>query len=1111
MVAKSIDKKAEVELPVQLDQVVAIGASAGGLDAIQALARHLTLPGHFAYVIAQHLSPEHPSQLVDIVARSTGLKVITAVDGAALEPGVIVIGPPNRDLVLENGRLRVREPLPRFGPSPCVDLLFESLAEQWGEKGIAVVLSGTGSDGARGMRAVWAAGGLTIAQSPQEAKFDGMPKAAIGLGGADLVLDAADIGERLSELIRAGGAGVSGALPEPELVLLNTLTTRLKQLSGIDFSKYKESTLRRQLQRRMATQGISSLNDYIPLLSAQGLEARELVHNLLVCVTSFFRDPKAFEALRQQLRSQLGDSFPSQRLRVWVAGCASGEEAYSVAMLVSEVLGHPAELAMHLRIFATDLDEQSLAIARRGLYPASAAASIPDELRSRFLKEKDGEVEVVKALRSCIVFARHNICEDPPFPNLDLITCRYTLIYFTLPVQVRVLDQFAYALRPGGLLFLGSAEAIGSRSPGFTIINAAQRLYQRTQEAARRPPVLPLAPSQPLSQSTGLSRRTPTQRPSVPEQHIALLEALVHQLCAPALVLDQAHELVEVIGDVSPYCRLPQGRMSAKVAAFLRPELQAEARVLLLLVRAECSRASSGLLHLDDIDSPIRLLASPLTVGDCSLILLSFHKESQVIASGGDASEGGERDESFGREIERLEQELLANQDSLRHSLSELEQANEELEASSEELQASSEELQASNEELEASNEELQATNEELATLNQQLRSRSDELEQLNNDLENIQASLSQGMVILDCHLRITRFSPLAVRVFGLVASDIGQSLIGVPTTVPLPDLRETLMAVMENGHRRSVEASSEEVSYLVQFMPYQQRDGMRLGVIISLTDVSELVALRRAAEAALSEFTCLTIALEVAVWKKDLPLQKLLFMSERIRAIIGWTPAELCQQPQLLQEAIDPADSALVQAARNVQQGAWSVAYRLQSRDGRKHWVQESAKVMQEGSEPVVVGTLTDITELRALEEQARQQLATLEAIFDNNLFALAGLDADLRLVLANDSFCSLVGFSRESIQGMPAAAFAAAPVEQAADGSSRPGEDLVVALQAVVAGADQPRRRQLAIRSQDGSIHAVEAEIVAVGQQGLQPPDQPAGQVKLLLIAQERAAGST
>ena len=1108
MVAKLIGKKPRLKPSAQLDHVVAIGASAGGLDAIQELARHLTLPGHFAYVIAQHLSPEHPSQLVDIVARVTSLKVVTAVDGAALEPGVIVIGPPNRDLMLDEGRLRLREPLPRFGPSPCIDLLFESLAEQWGEKGIAVVLSGTGSDGARGMRAVWAAGGLTIAQSPQEAKFDGMPNAAIALGGADLVLAAADIGERLSELIRAGGTGEGGPLPEPELMLLNTLTTRLKQLSGIDFSKYKESTLRRQLQRRMAIQGISSLNDYIPLLSAQGLEARDLVHNLLVCVTSFFRDPKAFEALRVLLRSQLGESIPSQRLRVWVAGCASGEEAYSIAMLVSEVLGHPAELATHLRIFATDLDEQSLAIARRGLYPISAAAAIPDELRSRFLTEQNGEVEVAKDLRSCIVFARHNICEDPPFPNLDLISCRYTLIYFTPPVQERVLDQFAYALRPGGLLFLGSSEAIGNRSPGFSIVNAAQRLYQRTKEAARRQPPLTLPSTQPLSNSSGLSGRKALQRPTVPEQHVALLEALVHQLCAPALVLDQAYELVEVIGDVSPYCRLPQGRMSAKGAAFLRPELQAEARVLLLLVRAECSRARSGPLQLDDIDSPIRLLASPLPVGDSTLTLLSFHKETQAIDGGAVASEGGAQDDSFGREIERLEQELLANQDSLRHSLTELEQANEELEASSEELQASSEELQASNEELEASNEELQATNEELATLLQQLRSRSDQLEQANNDLENIQASLSQGMVILDRQLRITRFSPLAVRVFGLVASDIGQSLIGVPTTVPLPDLRETLMAVIENGHRRSVEASSEEVSYLVQFMPYQEQGGMCLGVIISLTDVSELVALRRAAEAALSEFTCLTIALEVAVWKKDHALQKLLFISERIRAITGWTPAELCQQPQLLQEAIDPADSALVQAARNVQQGAWSVAYRLQSRDGRKHWVQESAKVVQEGSDPVVVGTLTDITELRALEEQARQQLATLAAIFDNSLFALAALDADLRLVLANDSFCSLVGFSREAIQGMPAAAFSAGLAEKAADGSSVPGEDLVVALQAVVAGTDQPRRRQLAIRSQDGSIHGVEAEIVSVGPQGVQSPDQPAGQVKLLLIAQERAA---
>ena len=1086
---------------VRPDHVVAIGASAGGLEALQELASHIVVPGHFAYIVVQHLSPDHPSKLVDLIARVTSLNVVSAVDGASLEAGVIVIAPPHCDLALEDGRVRVSEPLPRFGPSPCIDLLFESLAEQWGDKGIAVVLSGTGSDGARGMRAVRAAGGLTIAQSPQGAKFDGMPMAAISLGGAELVLEAAAIGERLSDMIRTGGVWIGDALPEPQTVLLSSVTTKLKEISGIDFSQYKESTLRRQVQRRMAIRGVSSISDYLPLLGTHADESQALVQNLLVSVTSFFRDAKAFEALRELLRSKLQEPLSSTRLRIWVAGCASGEEAYSIAMLVSELLGHPVGLESYLKIFATDLDEQSLAIARRGLYPLSATKTIPEDLRRRFISENNGAAEVDKTLRNCIVFARRNLCNDPPFSNLNLISCRNTLIYLTQTMQERVLDLFSFGLRPGGLLFLGGSEAISGRIPGFAAANFGQRLYLRTQQP--RKPLSPgtLMQTQQIFQPSGAVSRIAALRPSVPEQHVALMEVLVRQLSTPGLVLDQNHELVQVIGDVSPYCRLPEGQMTASAAAFLRSELQAEARVLFLLVRANRTDASSKPIHLSDLNSSIRLVASPLQVGDRSLTLLSFHQKSESLGINPPAGNGSERDAAFGKEIERLEQELLSSQDSLQRSLSELEHANEELEASSEELQASAEELQASNEELEASNEELQATNEELATLNQQLRTRNDQTERLNTDLENIQASLSQGMVILDRNLRITRFSPLAVRVFGLVPSDIGQPLIGVPTTVPLPDLRETLLTVLGSGTRQSSEASSEEVSYLVQFMPYQEQNGKRLGVIISMTDVSELVALRRAAEAALSEFTCLTIALEVAVWKKDPTMQKLLFMSERIRGISGWTPAEVCQKPSLLEQAIVPADREAVQAARKLDQGSWSVSYRLTSFDGRVRWVQESAKVLQESGDHVVVGTLTDITELRCLEEQAKELAATLESVLQTNLFAIASLDGDLRVVKANERFCALVGYSPQAIEDLPATVFAPGTQDKKPDGRSWPGDDLRDAARSVLDGVDQLVRRSVAIRSQDGSIKCLEAEI--------RPTGAHSGKVGILLVIQDRSDG--
>ena len=378
------------------------------------------------------------------------------------------------------------------------------------------------------------------------------------------------------------------------------------------------------------------------------------------------------------------------------------------------------------------------------------------------------------------------------------------------------------------------------------------------------------------------------------------------------------------------------------------------------------------------------------------------------------------RDAAFDQEIERLEHELLASQDTLRRSLAELENTNEELEASSEELLASSEELQSSNEELEASNEELQATNEELGTLNQQLGSRSEQLEQLNVELENIQNSLSQGMVIVDRNLRVLRFSPLAVRVFGLVDADIGQPLLDVPSTVPLPGLKQALKVVADGGQRQTLEATNEDLAYLVQVLPYLERDGRRRGVIVTLTDVSEMTAVRQAAEATLDEFSTLTNALDEVVWKWDQSCTRLLYASKRIHAMTGWTAVELCDRPELLKEAIALDDRVRVSAARDLLKGHWTVTYKITSRDGRQIWVKESAKVVSHGAERFVVGTLSDVTAVHALEDRSNELTAIFESVFHSESFGVAVFDGGHRVVMANAVFCAIVGFDPASIVGV-------------------------------------------------------------------------------------------
>ena len=1009
------------------DYVVGIGASAGGLAALKVLLAQLKLQGRMAYVVAQHLSPDHPSLIVELLQRITPLQVVTAVDGDLLRPGVVAVAPSNRDVAVTGDRLVVSDPLPRFGPSPSIDRLFESIAREWRQQGVAVVLSGTGSDGARGLVQVRAAGGLTFAQLPETARFDAMPRAAISLGGASKVLEAGAIGQQLNSTAESAVSfnAFGGQVMQSQTI--SAVLGHLKQGTGVDFSQYKESTLRRQLQRRMAIRQVADLDDYVRLLRDDAEEAPALLHNLLVNVTAFFRDAEAFDVLAQLLKDYLAPLFAQAKIRVWVPGCSTGKEVYTLAMVISRVLDHPVVLADRLKIFGTDLDEEALAVARQGVYPLTESQAIPADLRCRFLDEQGDKFTIKDHLRDCVVFARHNVSEDPPFPRLDLISCRNTLIYFTPPLQERVISLFRFGLLPGGLLFLGESESLGHGHQGFAVANATHRIYRRSGEVARRT-VAPLGSS--TSRGAGarpLLARGTVLRDSVPEQHMILLEALSRSFCGDCLVLDDSHNLVQVIGDVTPFCVMPEGWISTNASLFLRAELRDEARALLLLVRADEVPVLSPSISLPGLAGSLRLEVRPLRVESRNFCVITFLRVADADTDTDNAvmprSGSGARliDSSFASQILRLEEQLLTSQDSLRRSMVELEEANEEIEASSEELQASSEELQSSNEELEASNEELQATNEELGTLNQQLRSRSEELQLLNNDLENIQSSLSQGMVIVDLEMRITRFTPLAVRVFALVESDIGQPLLSVPTTLKLTGLRQAIVEVLAGVSRRNIEASSEEVAYLLQVMPYLDRDRRPMGAIVTLTDLGELVALRRTAEAALDDFTRLTDSLEQAVWKRNGNLDRLLYVSAPIQTLTGWTPAELCSQPSLLEESIEPADRPRVAASRTKDSTGWTVAYRLGTRDGRRIQVVETATVIKDDHDHCVVGTLTDVTETTAVAEQAADLSTIFASVFHSQCFDVVVLDDSLKVVMANQRLCTRLVQDIGSLVGLP------------------------------------------------------------------------------------------
>ena len=715
------------------DYVVGIGSSAGGLEALEHLVAALETGHPAAIIVAQHLAPQHPSMLADLLTRTTSLEVVTAGDGDKLRPGVISIVPPGTDVVVTASTIQLLAPDEGAGPSPSIDRLLDSIAQSWGERGVGVILSGTGTDGAYGMRAIKAADGLTLVQSPQTAKFVGMPRAALAFGVGDLVLGPAEIGTRLSRLGAPEADWIGDVLPIPGPDALTSIIAEIRRATGIDFSRYKESTLQRQVQRRMAILQVADIEDYLPLIMADPAEPLALMNGMLVTVSSFFRDADAFEALKGQLRPLIAGLPAGEQMRIWVPGCATGEEVYSIAMIVSSLLGDPVDLDQRLKIFGTDLDEAALAVARRGAYPGISASSVPDEYRTRYLEASPQGVEITSELRDVVVFARHNVAQDPPFARLDVISCRNTLIYFTAPLQHRVLQMFAYALRSGGLLFLGASEGLAADTSGFDNIDAAHRIFMRTNEAITpRKAYLP-GPVPRLREPMRPPAILPTEASLYPDTHLEVLEALARTRSGPSLVLDERHEVIEVIGDVQPFCRIPQGRPSTALASLLRPELESEARALLLVLRAKGERVTSPVQQIQGAEGGVRMIASQLDVGERSLTVLEFVPADIEVTP---PIQMGERGPEFDAEICRLERELLKSQESLEGSLSDLETAHEELLASNEELQASSEELQSSYEELATSNEELQASNEELSTANRELRHRADELDRTRRQSE---------------------------------------------------------------------------------------------------------------------------------------------------------------------------------------------------------------------------------------------------------------------------------------------------------------------------------------------------------------------------------------
>ncbi len=835
-------------LPTWPGRVIAVGASAGGLEALEGFFNGLGDCPDAAFVVIQHLSPDHKSMMEQLLARHTPMPVMMAEDGLLLQGGKVFLLPPAHTMSVEKGRLRLASKPSKVLTLP-IDLFFSSLARSYGPAAIGVVLSGTGSDGSRGSLEINEAGGILIAQDPEQAKFDGMPRSAIGTGVMDFVLPMQDIGPKIKALLLSPVPQETTAAPaisHDDGGAISSILALVHNAGGVDFRAYKPNSLIRRIERRMRVRDAASYAAYARFLESERDELELLQREILIPVTSFFRDPEHFEALAAQVVLPIVQNTPEgQEIRVWVAACSTGEEAYSIAMLFLEAFEKTRRWP-NLKVFATDVNRINIETASAGMYPESIASEVPPERLERYFTRRDNQYEVQKKLREKIIFARHNVMEDPPFTRVNLISCRNMLIYVQAAAQLQILRRFQYALVPGGTLFLGSSESLGDAAGDFAPLAGRQKIYR-----VLRRNELPMEFSSRLvvGQEGRKTRARAKIRPALqsptPDETVIdqAYELLMQAHVPPAVLISPERSVVHMIGNARRYLQLSEGQVTLEIAKLLPENISAIGSALLHKASRERVAIQSTPVRMSLAEGSqvqMTLGASPLPcppeVQPYLLLTFDAHAPAEP-ASPEERLDLGRENQAY---IQLLEQELLATRESLQATI-------EELETSNEELQATNEELMSSNEELQSSNEELQSVNEELYTVNAEHQEKIEILHRLNADMDSMARAVSIATVFVDPAIRITRFTAEARRYFRVQDSDIGRPLDHFAHNLTYPDFISEIRSTMVSGQMTEREVrASDGAAYLIRILPYTVREGDARGAVISVIDTTSLHTSKR-------------------------------------------------------------------------------------------------------------------------------------------------------------------------------------------------------------------------------------------------------------------------
>ncbi|MDD5287360.1 MAG: chemotaxis protein CheB [Desulfuromonadaceae bacterium] len=823
--------------------IVGIGASAGGLEALEQFLRHTPVDSGMAFVIIQHLDPTHKGIMPELLQRVTLMEVFQVKDRMRIKQNCVYVIPPNKDMSVLHGVLHLFEPVAPRGLRLPIDFFLRSLAEDRLDRSIGVILSGMGSDGTLGLKAIKEKAGVALVQEPSSAKFDSMPRSAIEAGLADLIAPAEHLPEKIIGYLRHSHAiaKTEHVFEQKDQSALEKILILLRAKTGQDFSLYKKNTVYRRIERRMSIHQIDKIISYVRYLQENPQEVELLFKELLIGVTSFFRDPEAWEHLQKEVISEFLSKRPSGGiLRAWSAGCSTGEEAYSLAIAFKEQLEQqrPKE-SFTLQIFATDLDSDAIDRARQGIYPANIAADVsPERLRRYFVKEDD-HYKVGKEIREMVTFATQNIIMDPPFTKLDILICRNLMIYLTPELQRKLMPLFHYSLNPGGALFLGSAEAIGSFTSLYTPLNVKSRLFRRHDTHT---PLEPIAfPPSFIPAMSGGAKELLIMEPVVNLQSLADRLLLQH-FSPPAVLVNDNGDILYINGRTGKYLEPAAGKANWSIFSMAREEIRfdlgsafqkATRRKEIVAVKGLKVTTNSGIQMVDITVEPIN---EPEALRGMLLIVFTdVAAPPEKRATGRSTAAPAGNPKLLG-----LEQELQQYREELQTTREEMQSSQEELKSSNEELQSTNEELQSTNEELTTSREEMQSLNEELQTVNAEQMSKMDDLARTNNDMRNLLNSTEIVTVFLDNELHIRRFTPGADKLFKLRQGDVGRPLDEIVTDLIYPDLTGTARDVL-----RTLAFSEKQITttdgrwFSVRIMPYRTIDDVIGGVVITFANIT--------------------------------------------------------------------------------------------------------------------------------------------------------------------------------------------------------------------------------------------------------------------------------